>query len=78
MQNAGDRFDGSCFKILAILFSSNLNGSTIPTISEFVLAFQLVVTRKLAAFDCDLFEVCILAIFIFTVALRALTIPKFP
>ena len=78
MQNVKDPFFVSSFKILAILFSSNLNGSTMPAISVFVLAFQLVFTRKLAAFDCKLFEVRILAIFIFTVALRALTRPKFP
>jgi len=82
MQNVKDPFFVSSFKILAILFSSNLNGSTMPTsvisVSVIVLAFQLVFTRKLAAFDCELFEVRILAIFIFTVAVRAFTRPKFP
>jgi len=71
-------FAASTSEILAILSSSNLNGSTMPAVSVFVLAVQLVGASRLTALNSELFVVRIFAIDIFTISLRAFTRAKFP
>ena len=71
-------FAASICKILAILSSSNLNRTTMPAVSVFVLAVQLVGASRLAALNGELLVVGIFAIYVFTITLRAFTGAKFP
>ena len=71
-------FAVTSYKIFAILFPSDFNRSTMPTISVSVLAVQLIGTSRLAAINGILSVVCILAIYVLTISLRALTRSKFP
>ena len=71
-------FAASTCKALAKCNPSNLNGTTMPTVSVFVLAVQLIGASRLAALDGEFLVVCIFAIYIFTITLRAFTGAKFP